>query len=72
MSVFDKLVFPESIAGGAKLVANITLVSWGLHMVGLNVNINVCLHFGCFAAVIALPFSSGILAHLRKDQRLQI
>jgi len=67
MSVFDKLVFPESIAGGAKLVANITLISWGLHMVGLNVNINVCLHFGCFAAVIALPFSSGILAHLRKD-----
>ena len=66
MSMFYKLVFSESIAGFTKLVTNIALISWGLHMVCFNVNINVCFHFGSFVAIIALPLSVGILAHLGK------
>ena len=72
ISMFYKSVFSESIAGSAKLEANITLISRGIHMVCFDMNVNVCFHFRGFETIIALPLSIGIFAHLGKYFRLQI
>ena len=59
--MLEVFVIPESISSPAELVAKLTLVSRGVHMVGLNMLKNVCLHFECQSPSIFLDILDTII-----------
>ena len=70
--VLRVFVIPKWMSVLIKLHAYVAIVARGVNMCCLNMLQYVCLHPRGFKTVVALPFSSIVLAHFRVDHRVNI